>query len=366
MIKIESLVNILKKNNSNFFTGVPDSVLKELSIYLQNKNSKQHIIASNEGAAVSIGIGHYLSTRRIPCIYMQNSGLSNALNPLISIANKKVYSIPLILIIGWRGSPKVKDEPQHNVKGKITINLLKLLNIQHTIIRKNNDLIKFNKLIKDAKKKNNIVACLIEQGTLKKTKKINTKKDSYNLNKEFFLKTLLETVEKKTKIISSTGYNSRELMYLRNKYGLNDSEDFYMVGGMGHTASVALGYSLFTNKKTVCVDGDGSFLMHLGSIKTAGTFAQKNFKYILLNNNSHDSVGGQNTYANNVDFEKLSKSIGFIKYNCIKNKINLKKNIKNFLNENTLNFLEVKISNNNIKKLPRPKDLIKIKNLFMK
>jgi len=366
MIKIESLVNILKKNNSNFFTGVPDSVLKELSIYLQNKNSKQHIIASNEGAAVSIGIGHYLSTRRIPCIYMQNSGLSNALNPLISIANKKVYSIPLILIIGWRGSPKVKDEPQHNVKGKITINLLKLLNIKHTIIRKNNDLIKFNKLIKDAKKKNNIVACLIEQGTLKKTKKINTKKNFYKLNKELFLKTLLETVEKKTKIISSTGYNSRELMYLRNKYGLNDSEDFYMVGGMGHTASVALGYSLFTNKKTVCVDGDGSFLMHLGSIKTAGTFARKNFKYILLNNNSHDSVGGQNTYANKVDFKKLSQSIGFVKYNCIKSKINLKKNIKNFLTGSTLSFLEVKISNSNIKKLPRPKNLIKIKNLFMK
>ena len=364
MIKIESLVNILKKNNSNFFTGVPDSVLKELSIYLKNKNSKQHIIASNEGAAVSIGIGHYLSTRKIPCIYMQNSGLSNALNPLISIANKKVYSIPLILIIGWRGSPRAKDEPQHNVKGKITINLLKLLNIKYTIIRKNNDLTKFNKLIKVAKKKNNIVACLIEQGTLKK--KINKKEIFYNLNKELFLKTLLESVEKKTKIISSTGYNSRELIYLRDKYDLNNSKDFYMVGGMGHTASVALGYSLFTNKKTICVDGDGSFLMHLGSIKTAGTFAQKNFKYILLNNNSHDSVGGQNTFANNIDFEKLSKSLGFTKYDCIKNKVNLKINIKNFLKGNTLNFLEVKISNSNIKKLPRPKNLIKIKNLFMK
>ena len=123
MIKIESLINSLKKNNINFFTGVPDSILKELSIYLQPKNKKQHIVASNEGAAVSTAIGYYLSTKKIPCIYMQNSGLSNALNPLISIANKKVYSIPLILILGWRGSPRFKDEPQHNVKGKITENI---------------------------------------------------------------------------------------------------------------------------------------------------------------------------------------------------------------------------------------------------
>ena len=106
--------------------------------------------------------------------------------------------------------------------------------------------------------------------------------------------------------------------------------------------------------------------MHLGSIKTAGTFANKNFKYILLNNNSHDSVGGQNTYTNNINFEKLSKSLGFKKFYCIKNDKNLKKNIKLFLNGKNLSFLEVKISNSKIKKLPRPTNLIKIKNQFMK
>ena len=134
MIKTSSLIKTLKKNNSDFFTGVPDSVLKELSIYLQSKSKKNHVLATNEGSAVSIAIGHYLSTNKIPSVYMQNSGLSNALNPLISIAHPKVYSIPLVLIIGWRGSPRVKDEPQHNVKGKITENLLKLLNIKYTIM----------------------------------------------------------------------------------------------------------------------------------------------------------------------------------------------------------------------------------------
>ena len=134
---------------------------------------------------------------------------------------------------------------------------------------------------------------------------------------------------------------------------------------MGHTSSVALGYSLFTKNKTICIDGDGSLLMHLGSIKTAGTFASKNFKYILLNNNAHDSVGGQSTYANDIDFEKLSKSLGFKKFYLINNKKNLNENIKKFLNGNSLSFLEVKVTNSKIKGLPRPTDLIKIKNQFM-
>ena len=366
MIKVNSLINLLKKNNSNFFTGVPDSVLKELSSSLQNKSKKKHIIATNEGAAVSLAIGHYLSTKSVPCIYMQNSGLSNALNPLISIAHKKVYSIPLILIIGWRGSPKVKDEPQHNVKGKITESILKLLNIRYTIIRNNSDLKKFDKQIKIAKKNSTIVACLIEQGTLEKNKKIIKNKDFYKLDKELFLKTLLKLLKKNTKIISSTGFNSRELMYLRNKYKIKNSSDFYMVGGMGHTASVALGYSLSSKKKVICIDGDGSLLMHLGSIKTVGTFANKNLKYILLNNNTHDSVGGQNTYSNDINFEKLSKSLGFKNFYSINNDKNLKDNIQVFLNSKNLSFLEVKVSNSRIKKLPRPTNLIKIKKLFMK
>ena len=365
MIKVKTLIDSLKKNNINFFTGVPDSVLKELSYFLQNKNKKNHIIATNEGSAVSIGIGHYLSKRKIPAIYMQNSGLSNALNPLISIAHEKVYSIPLILIIGWRGSPRVKDEPQHNVKGKITKNLLKLLNINFTIIRSESDLKKFNNQIRFAKKNKSIVACLIEQGTLEKNDKIK-KKSFYHLDKEIFLKYLLKKIPKKTKIVSSTGYNSRELMYIRDKYNIKNSDDFYMVGGMGHTSSVALGYSLSNKKKTICIDGDGSILMHLGSIKTVGSFAKKNFKYILLNNNTHDSVGGQSTYANEVNFDKLSKSLGFKKFYLIKDKKNLNITMKKFLSEKNLSFLEVKISNSKIKKLPRPKDLIKIKNQFMK
>ena len=366
MIKVNTLIDLLKKNKSNFFTGVPDSILKELSAELQERNKINHIIATSEGSAVSIGIGHYLSTKQLPVIYMQNSGLSNALNPIISIAHKKVYSIPLVLIIGWRGSPLKNDEPQHNVKGKITRQILKLLNIKYTIIRTDLDLKKFDRQIKMAKKNKTIVACLIEQGTLKKNKKKKINKDFYDVEKEFFLKNLLENLKKETRIFSSTGYNSRELIHLRDKIKSKNSKDFYMVGGMGHTTSVALGYSLFKKNQTICIDGDGSLLMHLGSIKTAGTFANKNFKYILLNNNSHDSVGGQNTYANKIDFRGFSKSIGFKNFYSIKRQNDVKKILKKFLSQNNLSFLEVKIANSKIKKLPRPKNLIKIKNKFIK
>ena len=366
MLEVKSLIKVIKENGCNFFTGVPDSVLKEMSLLLDNFPKKKHVIAANEGSAVSIGIGHYLSTGKIPCIYMQNSGLSNAINPLISIADKKVYSIPLILVIGWRGSPKIKDEPQHETKGAITKDILKLLNIKYTVVRTQKDLLKFNNKIKYAKKNNQIAACLIEQGTFKKSKKKLKINDYNKLDKQILLKSLLELVDKNTKIISSTGYNSRELFYLRKKNNIKKSQDFYMVGGMGHTSSVALGYSLNSKNKTICIDGDGSLLMHLGSIKTMGKFGNKNLKYILLNNNAHDSVGGQTTYMNDVNFKNLSKTLGFKKFFQIKNKYNLKKKIKVFLDKKGLNFLEVITSSSQVKNLPRPKNFIQIKNLFMK
>ena len=361
MIKVNSLINLLKRNKSDFFTGVPDSVLKDLSTVLQKKNKQQHIIASNEGAAVSIGIGHYLSTNKIPTIYMQNSGLSNALNPLISIAHEKVYSIPLILIIGWRGSPRIKDEPQHNVKGKITEQILKLLNIKYTILRSVSDINKFDKQIKLAKKKKSIVACLIEQGTLEKIKNTKKKKDFYNLDKELFLKSLLENLTNNTKIISSTGYNSRELMYIRKKYNFNISKDFYMVGGMGHSSSVGVGYALSSKKKVFCLDGDGSILMHLGALRTVGYLKNNNFKHIILNNNSHESVGGQLTNAAGIDFNKFRESIGYRNYYKIENKNNIKNIIKKFINSNGPSLLEVKIKNGSLKNLSRPENLLKIK-----
>lgn len=366
MIGVGKLIKILKKNKINFFTGVPDSILKNFSSQIENYERKKHVIAANEGTAVSLGVGYYLSTNRIPCVYLQNSGLSNAINPLISIASKKVYSIPLFLLIGWRGSPKKKDEPQHIAKGKITTKLLKLLKIDYCILKNEQDFSNLKKIILKQKKNNNIVACLIPSGVLKISRNKNKIISNKFLLRSYFIKKFLNLIPKKCKIISTTGYTSRELMQLRKIYKINNGQDFYMVGGMGHSSSVALGYSLYSKNQTFCLDGDGSMLMHLGSLRTIGDLKNKNFKHVLLNNNSHESVGGQKTNANGIDFKKLCNSLGYRHYYKISVKTNYESTIKKFIRSKGPSLLEVKIRNGTLKDLSRPKNLLKIKNIFMK
>ena len=365
MLKVENLIQVLKKNEITFFTGVPDSVLKKFSLGIQNFKKKKHLISTNEGSAVSIGIGYHLSTGKIPCVYLQNSGLSNAINPLISIASREVYSIPIILMIGWRGSPLTHDEPQHKAKGKITTKLLKLLKIDYCIIKKDSDLNKVSKLIKKSKKQKKVVAFLIEKGTLAINKKTIKKNDSKGILRHEFINYFLKTIPKKCKIISTTGFTSRELMEIRKKSKLMSGKDFYMVGGMGHSAAVAAGYTLHSNQKVFCLDGDGSILMHLGTLRTVGVIKKNNFKHIIFNNSSHESVGGQPTYADGINFNKLSTSLGYVKYFKMSTTKNFKNIIHKFLRCNGPAMLEVIIRNGTIKNLSRPKNLLKIKNNFM-
>jgi len=366
MLHVKNLFKILVKKKVNFFTGVPDSILKSLSKILEKKNKKNHIVATNEGSAISIGIGYHLATNKIPCVYLQNSGIGNALNPLISIAHRKVYSVPMLLLIGWRGSPKFKDEPQHKVKGAITKKLLHLMNIKYLLLKNENDLKKLGKIIDKSKKSNTPVACLIQKNTLIYKKENNVKNlISNKCKREEVINCLLTTIKKNTNIVSTTGFTSRELMQIRSAKNLKIGKDFYMVGGMGHAAMVALGASLFTTKQVVCLDGDGSLLMHMGSLNTVGFLANKNFKHILLNNNSHESVGGQVTNAEKINFDKLTKSLGYKKYFLIKQKKELNKKISSFINSNGPSFLEIKIARGSLSKLIRPDDLKKIKKQFM-
>ena len=367
MILVEELFNTLKKNKISFYAGVPDSTLKNLSKSFDKLSNSKHIVAVNEGSAISIGIGYYLSTKKIPCIYMQNSGLGNAINPLISIAHKNVYSIPLLLIIGWRGSPNKKDEPQHITKGKITPKLLELLGIDYCKLGSKKDLITLDKLIKKSYKQKRIAACLIAKDVLKSATKINlSKKNKLLPSRKDFLLSLLKNIKKGSKIISTTGYTSRELMQIRKEEKLFNSNVFYMVGGMGHASAVSLGFSLYTKKQVICVDGDGSILMHLGSLLTNGKIGNRNLKHILLNNNSHESVGGQITMAKEVDFNKLSNSLGYKNYFKISKKDKIVPTIKKFLNSNGPSFLEILISVGSMGNLARPKNLIKIRDDFSK
>ena len=367
MIFVEDLFNFLQKNKISFFSGVPDSCLKVFTYYLDKFKKKKHLIAANEGGAVSAGIGYYLSTKRLPLIYMQNSGLSNAINPLISIAHKKVYSIPLLIMIGWRGSKKSQDEVQHHVKGKITPKLLKLLDINFCILRNKRCFSKLRKLIRKAYDNKKPVAFLIEKDILKAQKKYLPKNNNnYKILRKNFISKLLNKIPYNAKIISTTGYTSRELAQIRKEKKSVKGNDFYMVGGMGHSSMVSLGYSLNTRKMVICLDGDGSLLMHLGALRNLAFFGKTNLKHILLNNNAHESVGGQRTTAIGISFNKLVKSLGYKNYFKISNNKNVDKILKKFLKSRGPSFLEVLISLGTLKNLSRPSNLIKIKDKFIK
>ena len=363
MIFIKDIIDTIKKKNITFFTGVPDSILKNLPKELKNN----HISVNNEGTAISLAAGYYLSTKKIPCVYLQNSGLGNAINPLISINHKNVYSIPSLLIIGWRGSPNSYDEPQHKAKGKITKDILKLLGIKYCILRSKKDLKNLKNLIEYSKKKLTSVACLIERSRIE-TKKSSRKKTQANNHKILrydFIKELVKSINKRTNLISSTGFTSRELDNILIKNLYPKIRPFYMVGGMGHTASLTLGISLKSKKQNICLDGDGSLLMHTGSLGLIKKFGGKRFRYILLRNNSHESVGDQTTNSNHINFKMLSKSFDFSSYYLINEKKNMKKILKKFINCSGPAFLEVRIKSGSIKNLGRPKNLKMIKKKFM-
>ena len=367
MIEVKKLFSFLKKKNIDFFAGVPDSILKKTKEYF-DKLDKKHLITANEGSAISVCIGHYLSTGKLACAYMQNSGLGNAINPLASIAHQKVYSIPILLIIGWRGAPGTKDEAQHEVKGKITRKLLKLLNIKFCEVKTYKDFKKLDNLIKFSKKFKCPVACLIKKDILfdKKSYKKSKKKFNSGIKRETFLNSLLGKVNLKSKIISTTGYTSRELFQIRKHKNTHyQGNDFYMVGGMGHASMVSLGVAMNNKRDIICLDGDGSLSMHMGSLTTIGFKKLKNFKHIILNNRSHESVGGQNTNLENLDLNKLSKSCGYKNYFFLDNERIMKRIIFNFLKSKGPSLLEVKIKLGTIQNLGRPKKLNFIKSKFM-
>ncbi len=359
------IISILKKKKISFFTGVPDSVLKGFCNELTKFKKNNHVIAANEGGAISLAAGHYLATKKLPVVYFQNSGLGNIINPLTSMIHKDIYGIPMLLFIGWRGSKNIRDEIQHKVQGKITLAQLKLLGINYKIFKKKNLPKQLNSLISYAKKNNQPVALIFKKGDLISVKDDKKKIDSVKINRNEFISNLIEQA-KHYKIFATTGFTSRELYQIRQKKKSSKNNDFYMVGGMGHTSMFALGYSLFSKNKVICLDGDGSFLMHLGASVISTNFAKKNFKYILLNNSCHESVGGQPTSIEKINLKKFCSSIGYKKYFLLRDKKNIQKILKSFLKSKNPAFLEVRINNFSLKNLMRITDLKNLKKSFYK
>lgn len=352
----KQFVDILLKYGCNLFTGVPDSLLSKFSACLMQQKELKHVIAANEGNAVGLAIGNYLATGKPAVVYMQNSGLGNTVNPITSLADPNVYGIPFVLVIGWRGQPGFKDEPQHVKQGEITIGQLNILDIPYIILNSNTDIEKeLPKLFEKMAKRNGPVAIVVEKGALTGNYPLDKKVANSSLSRESAIELLSEKLPKDSIFIATTGKSGRELYEIRERRN-EPHNDFLTVGGMGHASSIALGICMSEKeRKVVCLDGDGAFLMHMGASAVINSCRPKNLVHILLNNYAHESVGGQPTVSDKVDFYELSKAVDYTKYYKVSSSEELNNVIPSLVKEKGCILLEVLVNQDVRDDLGRPK-----------
>lgn len=345
-MKVEKLVEII---GSDFYTGVPDSQLKALCNYLMNTygiDQKHHIIAANEGNCTALAAGYHLATGKIPVVYMQNSGEGNIINPVASLLNDKVYAIPMVFIVGWRGEPGVHDEPQHIYQGEVTVKLLEDMQIKTFIIGKETGdeevavaMEDFRSVLAAGKD----VAFVVRKDALSYDGKVKYENNNTMIREEIIQHIVKASGE--DPIVSTTGKASRELFETRVTNGQSHKYDFLTVGSMGHSSSIALGVAL--NKpdtKIWCVDGDGAVLMHMGSMAVLGANAPKNMIHVVINNGAHETVGGMPTVASKIDLVAIAKACGYPNAVSVDNFKDLDKELEAAKKRNELSMIEVQCS----------------------
>ncbi|MSR70976.1 phosphonopyruvate decarboxylase [Candidatus Kaiserbacteria bacterium] len=354
-------IDSLRTSGVSFFTGVPDSLLKDLLAYIEETvPKKQHITAANEGGAIGIAAGYHLATSSVPAVYMQNSGLGNAVNPLTSLADKEVYAIPMLLIIGWRGEPGVKDEPQHIKQGRITPSLLEVLEIPHAIIEPGMDALTVEKeitrMVALAKEQGRPAALLVRSGVFE-AYKTAARPARYPLGREESIEMIIDSLAPQTIVVSTTGKISRELYESRKKRGEGTEKDFLTVGSMGHASQIALGIAQQKPDRLVyCLDGDGATLMQLGGLATVGWVKPPNFRHIVLNNLAHESVGGQPSAAATADLAAAARACGYASVLAVETKADLEEALRTLPTVPAPAFLEVKVNLESRTDLGRPKE----------
>lgn len=355
-MKVQKFIEII---GSEFYTGVPDSQLKALCNYLMDTygiDPHHHIIAANEGNSTALAAGYYLATGKIPVVYMQNSGEGNIINPVASLLNDKVYAIPVVFVVGWRGEPGIHDEPQHIYQGEVTVKLLENMGIATFIIGKDtaddeveeamND---FRNVLANGKD----VAFVICKGALTDAPKVEYKNDNKMLREEVIQH--IVKVSGEDPIVSTTGKTSRELFETRVTNSQSHKYDFLTVGSMGHSSSIALGVAI--NKPDVriwCIDGDGAVLMHMGSMAVLGTNQPKNLIHVVINNGAHETVGGMPTVATRIDLVALAKACGYPNAVSVDTFEALDRELEAAKERDELSLIEVKCSIGSREDLGRP------------
>lgn len=355
-MKVERFVELL---GADFYTGVPDSQLKALCNYLMSTygiDPQHHIIAANEGNCTALAAGYHLATGKVPVVYMQNSGEGNIINPVASLMNDKVYGIPCIFVVGWRGEPGVHDEPQHIYQGQVTRTLLDDMDIANFVIDKDSTeeqlsevMARFREKLAEGKQ----VAFVVRKGTLEYDGKVKYANDNTML-REDIIRHIAEAAGEDL-IVSTTGKASRELFEIRASKGQTHSHDFLTVGSMGHSSSIALGIALQKPEKKIwIIDGDGAVLMHMGSMALMGANAPKNVVHVVINNGAHETVGGQPTVAGKIDLVQIAKGCGYPEAVSVDSFDQLDKALKEARTKDGLRLIEVKCAIGAREDLGRP------------
>lgn len=341
-----------------FYAGVPDSQLKALCNYLINTYGigEKHLIAANEGNAVGLAAGHYLATGEVPVVYMQNSGMGNMINPYASLMHEKVYGIPCIFVIGWRGEPGIKDEPQHIFQGETTLSLLSDMEIDFFVVDKGTTAEELKKTAESFHREleqGKSVAYIIKKGSLSYDEKV-IYKNEYTMARENVLKVITRYSEGDV-IVSTTGKASRELFELREGEDKNHERDFLTVGSMGHSSSIALKIALEKkNRRIWCIDGDGAVLMHMGAMAVVGSMAPENFVHIVINNEAHETVGGMPTAVKKIEFTELARACGYKRVESVRDFSALENVLESVKDDRELTFIEVKCGLGSRENLGRP------------
>jgi phosphonopyruvate decarboxylase len=358
MLSPQWFFDALREAGVEYFSGVPDSLLKAFCAYVSdNVDASRHVIAANEGAAVGLAMGYHLASGKVPLVYLQNSGLGNLVNPLMSLVDSEVYNIPMILLIGWRGEPGVKDEPQHVKQGRVTIQTLDALEIPYGIIDGDKsqaaDVIK--KALSTATKTSSACAIVVKKGAFDSYTIKTQTPSSFGWQREDAVKYIVDALDDDDIVVATTGMASRELFEYREALGQGHEKDFLTVGGMGHASQIALGIAAQKpNRRVVCIDGDGASLMHMGSMAICGQSALGNFKHIIVNNGAHDSVGGQPTAGFAIDLVKIADACLYESTARCESESQIKQSLKALLSTDSTAMLEIRVDKGNRKDLGRP------------
>ncbi len=315
MVRCEYFFGWLSALGVDFYAGVADSLLGPFCIYLDDHADDRHVVAANEGGAVALACGYHLATEKVPLVYMQNSGQGNAINPLLSLAAPDVYSIPLLLMIGWRGEPGTKDEPQHVKQGEVTVSLLEAMDIPYSILPSEPETARacVTELLAIAVAENRPVALVVRKDTFEPYKSTVKAAADFQMTREQAVEAVAATLDPADAIVATTGKLSRELYEYRDRAGQGYERDFLTIGGMGHASQIAMGIALAQpGRQVFCLDGDGAMLMHMGSAAIVGAAGVENFKHVIFNNGVHDSVGGMATAGLSVSFTEIVKGCGYV------------------------------------------------------